>query len=146
MISEQEMSRHLPRAEALEQMLVEGLAEVIRRDLPTKEFDLFYIPVPIGSDSLVRAAPVLCEKFEGTTAKEWVKSSAYISRDEEMARNIAIRRFLSHQTPLDILADEKGDNSFEFATNSGYRLTTHISKGLGQDTLFISLTPDLTAD
>lgn len=146
MTADQEMPRHLPRVEMLEQALIKGLAEIINRDLPTQEFDLFYIPFPIEPTSLVRAAPVLCEKFEGTIASEWVKISPQISGDEDMARNIAIRRFLSHQTILDIFSDVRDGRSFDYAANPGYRLTTRVSRGLGQDTLWIGLAPDLTVD
>lgn len=69
------------------------------------------------------------------------------TKDEDLIRCVAIRRFLSFKVIADILADKVGRHSFDFEGFPGYKLTTEIkrthdgSDHIVQEMLYINLTP-----
>lgn len=134
----------LPRIEQMHEALGAGLLEIIK-DPPSKPLPLFYLP--LQSDDMVRPTVELCDALRGKTDTLWAKKPSETTKDEDVIRCVAIRRFLSFQTIADILADKVGGHSFDFEDHPNYRFITEIrrthdgSDHIVQETLYVNLAP-----
>lgn len=139
------------KVEDLEIALALGLDEIVKRDLPFLKIDLFY--VLLESDGLVHIQPEFAERLARTSGGAWSEAS---TKEEDRLRDRAIRRFLEHQTPINLLAQGNEDQtSPALATpafdGTGYRFHTEKRESDGSDhertfQLSISLVADTTSD
>lgn len=140
----------LPRILEMHEALDAGLDQLIQ-DLPTKTLPLFYLH--LDSDGMLRPTIELCDALKGKTDDLWVKKAYETTPDEDLIRCVAIGRYLSFKVLVDdVLADRTGGHSYDFEGYPHYRLTTEIQRShdgsdhIVQEWLYISLTPDFTAD